>query len=114
MSVQSKNYEEALARAAEHARDWLDSVGDRPVGPRVTADEMAIAFEGALPSRGIDPVDVVDELAAKADPGLMAIGSGRFYGWVMGGTLPAALAADWLASTWDQNAGMRFATPAAA
>src|SRR5450631_147164 len=114
MSVQSKNYEEALARAAEHARDWLDLVGDRPVGPRVTADEMAIAFEGALPSRGIDPVDVVDELAAKADPGLMAIGSGRFYGWVMGGTLPAALAADWLVSAWDQNNGMRFGTPAAA
>jgi len=114
MSVRSKNYEEALARAAEHARDWLDSVGDRPVGPRVTADEMAIAFEGALPSRGIDPVDVVDELAAKADPGLMAIGSGRFYGWVMGGTLPAALAADWLVSAWDQNNGMRFGTPAAA
>jgi len=114
MTVHGNEYEKALARATEHARSWLDSVSDRPVGPRVTADEMAVAFGGSLPSHGTDAVDVIDELATKADPGLMAIGSGRFYGWVMGGTLPAALAADWLVSTWDQNAGMRFATPAAA
>jgi glutamate/tyrosine decarboxylase-like PLP-dependent enzyme len=57
---------------------------------------------------------VIDELAAKAEPGLMAMGSGRFYGWVIGGTLPSALAADWLISAWDQNAGMRYATPAVA
>jgi glutamate/tyrosine decarboxylase-like PLP-dependent enzyme len=54
---------------------------------------------------------VVDRLAAAVEPGLMAIGSPRFFGWVMGGTLPAALAADWLVSAWDQNAGMRAATP---
>jgi glutamate/tyrosine decarboxylase-like PLP-dependent enzyme len=56
-------------------------------------------------------VQVVEELASVVEPGLMAIGSPRFYGWVMGGTLPAALAADWLVSAWDQNAGMRDATP---
>jgi glutamate/tyrosine decarboxylase-like PLP-dependent enzyme len=56
---------------------------------------------------------VVDELAELAEPGLMAIGSGRFFGWVMGGALPAGLAADWLVSAWDQNAGLRYATPAA-
>ena len=49
-----------------------------------------------------------------ADPGLMAMQSGRFFGWVIGGTLPAALAADWLVSAWDQNCGLRYATPAAA
>ena len=58
--------------------------------------------------------EVVDYLADKAEPGLMAMPSGRFFGWVIGGTLPAALAADWLVSAWDQNAGLRFATPAAA
>jgi glutamate/tyrosine decarboxylase-like PLP-dependent enzyme len=57
---------------------------------------------------------VVDELARLAEPGLMAMPSGRFYGWVIGGTLPAAMAADWLVSAWDQNAGMRYATPATA
>ena len=57
---------------------------------------------------------MVDYLATKAEPGLMAMPSGRFFGWVIGGTLPAALAADWLVSAWDQNAGLRFATPATA
>ena len=59
-------------------------------------------------------VDVVDYLALKADPGLMAMPSGRFFGWVIGGTLPAALAADWLVSAWDQNAVLRVSAPAVA
>ncbi len=54
---------------------------------------------------------MVDLLAAVAEPGLMAMPSGRFFGWVIGGTLPAALAADWLVSAWDQNTGLRYATP---
>ena len=58
--------------------------------------------------------DVVDLLARTAEPGLMAMPSGRFFGWVIGGTLPSALAADWLVSAWDQNAGLRYATPAMA
>jgi glutamate/tyrosine decarboxylase-like PLP-dependent enzyme len=65
----------------------------------------------AFPRTGTDPAEVVDRLVAAVEPGLLAIGSPRFYGWVMGGTLPAALAADWLVSAWDQNAGMRGATP---
>ncbi|HEY5274060.1 MAG TPA: aminotransferase class V-fold PLP-dependent enzyme [Acidimicrobiales bacterium] len=67
---------------------------------------------GPLPEQGRDAATVVDELADGAEPGLMASQSGRFFGWVMGGTLPAALASDWLVSAWDQNAGLRFATPA--
>ncbi len=58
------------------------------------------------------PEDVVELLATLAEPGLMAMQSGRFFGWVIGGTLPAALAADWLVSAWDQDAGLRYATPA--
>jgi glutamate/tyrosine decarboxylase-like PLP-dependent enzyme len=58
--------------------------------------------------------EVVDLLAHTAEPGLMAMPSGRFFGWVIGGTLPAALASDWLVSAWDQNAGLRYATPAMA
>jgi glutamate/tyrosine decarboxylase-like PLP-dependent enzyme len=84
------------------------------VGPTATADELVQVFGGPLPDSGLDPGEVISLLAAGAEPGLMASGSGRFYGWVMGGTLPAALAADWLVSAWDQNAGLRYATPAVA
>ena len=67
-----------------------------------------------LAEAGADPAEVIDTLAALSEPGLMAMPSGRFFGWVIGGTLPAAMAADWLVSAWDQNAAMRFATPATA
>jgi glutamate/tyrosine decarboxylase-like PLP-dependent enzyme len=112
MSTEGGSYDKALSRADAHARAWLDSVGERPVGPRATADELLAGFGGPLPEQPTPPEDVVDLLATLADRGLMAMQSGRFFGWVIGGTLPAALAADWLVSAWDQNAGMRYATPA--
>ena len=114
MTGSHEQYEKALTKAADHARAWLTSVPDRQIRPHASADDLAGTFGGSLPEQGCDPADVVDELATGAEPGLMAIASGRFFGWVMGGTLPAGLAADWLVSAWDQNAGMRYATPAAA
>ena len=111
MTVHGHDYDAALAAALTHARAWLDSVGERPVPPRAATDEVAAMLGGALPDDGADPAAVVDELAAAVEPGLMAMGSGRFFGWVIGGTLPAALGADVLVSAWDQNAGMRAATP---
>jgi uncharacterized peroxidase-related enzyme len=107
-------YRPALDRAHSHALDWLDSLPTRKVAPARAADELLAEIDVALPDSGADAAAIVDRLAAVTEPGLMAIGSGRFYGWVMGGTLPAALAADWLVSAWDQNAAMRFATPATA
>jgi glutamate/tyrosine decarboxylase-like PLP-dependent enzyme len=114
MTRDGKEYEAALGRAAEYARGWLDLVGARPVGPRSSADELLAIFGGPLPDHGTPADEVVDLLGSKAEPGLMAIQSGRFYGWVMGGTLPAALGADWLLSAWDQNGGMWAATPTVA
>lgn len=114
MSAPEERYSDALDAASRHARQWLDSQGTRHVGPRATAGGLAADFGGPLPRDGTPAADVVDYLAAKAEPGLMAMPSGRFFGWVIGGTLPAALAADWLVSAWDQNAGLRFATPATA
>jgi glutamate/tyrosine decarboxylase-like PLP-dependent enzyme len=111
MSVTSEAYNEALTRAAGHARRWLDSLGERPVGPRLGADDLLAGLGGPLPSGPSAPADVVDQLATQAEPGLMAMPAGRFFGWVIGGTLPAALAADWLVNAWDQNSTLRYATP---
>jgi glutamate/tyrosine decarboxylase-like PLP-dependent enzyme len=114
MTARGDEYEKALARAAEYAREWLGSIDDRRIGPTANADELLKAVGGQLPTQSADAADVVDLLAAGVEPGLMAMQSGRFFGWVIGGTLPAALAADWLVSAWDQNAGMRYASPGVA
>jgi glutamate/tyrosine decarboxylase-like PLP-dependent enzyme len=103
--------DEVLDRAVVHARRWLDSVPTRSVPAAASADEVAVVLGGDLPLRGEEPTAVIDHLATAVEPGLMANASGRFYGWVMGGALPVAIAADWLVAAWDQNAGMRDATP---
>src|SRR4051794_34136504 len=101
----------ALDRAVAHAHRWLETVPGRRVPAEGTADEAAPRLGPALPPHGRPATEVIDRLAAAVEPGLMANASGRFFGWVMGSSLPAALAADWLVSAWDQNAGMRDATP---
>jgi len=102
----------ALDRAHSHALTWLASLQERPVPPRATVAEVVARLGDHLPDGPTDPADVVDLLAAACEPGLTAMPSGRFFGFVIGGTHPAALAADWLTSAWDQNAGMRSVTPA--
>jgi glutamate/tyrosine decarboxylase-like PLP-dependent enzyme len=104
----------AMTRAYELAADFLDTLHDRPVWPRVTYQEMLEALGGELPAAGLDPVDVVGDLARLADPGIAGTAGGRFFGFVIGGELPAALGADWLTSVWDQNAGLNSLAPAAA
>jgi glutamate/tyrosine decarboxylase-like PLP-dependent enzyme len=103
-----------LERAFEEAMAFLDGLDERSVAPRLDVDGVEALFDPDLPAEGADPVTVVDELIAGAEPGLVAMPSGRFFGWVIGGGLPAALAADWLTSTWDQNAGLLASSPAAA
>ena len=103
----------ALDRAVAHATSWLRSQDDRPVPPAVDADEVARRL-GDLPDGPTPPAEVVDLLAEACEPGLVAIPSGRFFGMVIGGSLPAALGADWLTSAWDQNVGLRALTPAGA
>ncbi|HQR26481.1 MAG TPA: pyridoxal-dependent decarboxylase [Nocardioides sp.] len=102
----------ALARAHEHATRWLASLAERPVPPQATLEEVTAALGEALPDGPSPSVGTVDLLARACEPGLTAMGSGRFFGFVIGGTHPAALAADWLVSAWDQNAGLRLVTPA--
>lgn len=104
----------ALDSAHQHAARYLASLGERPVWPRATYEEQLAAFSVGLPDEGLAASAVVEELAAIADPGLNASSGGRFYGFVFGATLPAALAADWLAVAWDQNVGLSSVTPAGA
>jgi glutamate/tyrosine decarboxylase-like PLP-dependent enzyme len=102
----------ALDRAREHATTWLESLDERPVPPRADTEEI-VGRLGDLPDGPTPAADVVDLLAEACEPGLVAIPSGRFFGMVIGGALPAALGADWLTSAWDQNVGLRSLTPAA-
>ncbi|MEV0986570.1 pyridoxal-dependent decarboxylase [Streptomyces sp. NPDC049949] len=104
--------EEALRRAYGHATRWLSSLDDRPVPARAPVDEIVRALGTGLPDGPSPPADVVDLLATACEPGLTAFPGGRFYGFVIGGTEPAALAADWLVSAWDQNCVMRAVSPA--
>src|SRR5438132_11382721 len=72
---------------------------------------MREALGGPLPEQGEPAARVVEELASKADPGIVASGGPRFFGFVIGGSVPAALAADWLTTAWDQNAGLFVLSP---
>ncbi|HEY3878546.1 MAG TPA: hypothetical protein VGM12_08085, partial [Trebonia sp.] len=86
----------ALDRAAEHAHRWLDSLASRPVPPQASVAEVVKELGTELPDGPTPAAEVIDLLAGACEPGLTAMPSGRFYGMVIGGAHPAALAADWL------------------
>ena len=103
-----------LDRAKLHASRYLDSLGTAPVG--VTEDLATLRSRLAKPlsDAGLPAEQVIDELVADSQGGIVGTAGGRFFAWVIGGATPAALAADWLTSAWDQNAGVYAAAPAAA
>jgi glutamate/tyrosine decarboxylase-like PLP-dependent enzyme len=102
-----------LHQTADLAADFLEGLPTRPVGASATHDELLQAFGGPLSGRGEASGEVIDHLARIADPGLIASAGPRYFGFVIGGSLPAALAADWLTSAWDNNAGLYAIGPAA-
>ncbi|MEM8705984.1 MAG: pyridoxal-dependent decarboxylase [Actinomycetota bacterium] len=111
--MKSADHGPALERAASLAAAWLATLDDRPVRPPVDASALLAADPvGELPDDGIAPDAAIDELATWLEPGLSALGSGRYLALVNGGTLPAGLAADWLVSAWDQHAAFAQHGPA--
>jgi glutamate/tyrosine decarboxylase-like PLP-dependent enzyme len=102
-----------LHQTADHAADFLESLPARPVFPDVDDHDLLAQLGGSVPDGPIDPREVVADLAEVGSRAAVAIPGGRYFGFVIGGALPAALAADWLTSAWDQNAGLYIAGPAA-
>jgi glutamate/tyrosine decarboxylase-like PLP-dependent enzyme len=103
-----------LIEAHGIAQAYLDQLATAPVQATSTLEALRKRFFLPLPEQGMDAVEVVRELALQAEGGLLGSAGGRFFGWVIGGSVPAALAADWLTSTWDQAAVMYSTGPAAA
>jgi glutamate/tyrosine decarboxylase-like PLP-dependent enzyme len=104
----------ALRLAFEHALRFLDSLPQRPTGATADRPTLRRQLGRPLPDQGVSAETVIQDLIGEVDGGLLASTGGRFFGWVIGGALPAALAADWLAGAWDQNAALYACAPAAA
>jgi glutamate/tyrosine decarboxylase-like PLP-dependent enzyme len=102
-----------LRRTADLALAYLSDT-DRPVAAQVRSDDLVAALGGELPEHSEAAHEVIEALATGVDPGLVVTNGGRYFGFVEGGIVPAALAADWLTSTWDQNPGFHALSPAAA
>lgn len=103
-----------LDRTREIAERFLAGVDRRPVFPSATFADLVQALGGPLPEEPQDPLAVIEHLATAADPGLVASPGPRYFGFVTGGSVPAAVAAEWLTAAWDQNAGLHVLSPASA
>jgi len=113
-TIESVDDRRALERAAELGIEYVESVGERPVAPAQTLEELRSAIDLALPEGPTDAVTVIEELARDVEPGLTQTTGGRYFGFVVGGAVPASIAADWLTSAWDQNTGLALLAPGAA
>jgi glutamate/tyrosine decarboxylase-like PLP-dependent enzyme len=103
-----------LHRAADHAADYRAGLATGPGRPAETYAAARDRMRTPVPEAGMDAGAVLEDLVATSTPGLMPITGPRFFGWVMGGSHPAGVAADVLVSAWGQNAGYHTPTPAAA
>lgn len=106
--------QELLTMAAERARSYVEGIGERRVGPAEADVDALAGFHEPFPERPCDPRDVLAKLDELGSPATVATTGGRYFGFVNGGMVPAALAANWLAGAWNQNVALRVMSPAAA
>jgi glutamate/tyrosine decarboxylase-like PLP-dependent enzyme len=103
-----------LERTTRHSTEYLDSLPNRKVFPSAEAVNALKQFSEPLPIEPTDPEKVIDILHAVGSPAAVANAGGRYFGFVIGGSVPASLAAHWLAGAWDQNAGLEVTSPVSA
>jgi glutamate/tyrosine decarboxylase-like PLP-dependent enzyme len=109
--MKTNRYFKSLGLALKLGNEFLDTLDSTPVGVRSGYGDLKSLWDWNLPQNGKAPEEVIDELNRCALPGLNHNQSGRFFAWVIGGSHPSAIAADWLTSVWDQNAGLYNCTP---
>lgn len=103
----------ALEYAYTASQQWTAELDQRSIAATVSREVLMERFHAALPQQGMPPERIISELVGNASDGLLGSAGGRFFAWVIGGGLESALAADWLVSTWDQNAVVYACSPAA-
>ena len=107
-------FRSALDSAYAHSISHLENLDETSVAATSDAESLRARIARPLPSEGTAADKVIEDLVRDVDGGLLGTAGGRFFGWVIGGVVPAALAADWLTSAWQQNAALYATSPAAA
>jgi glutamate/tyrosine decarboxylase-like PLP-dependent enzyme len=114
MQTSREQFHGTLEAAFQSARTYIENLDTTPVGATANVQALRKQLSKPLTNEGMAPEQVIAELARDAQAGLIGTGTGRFFGWVIGGSVPAALGADILASAWDQNGALYATSPAAA
>ena len=98
----------------EYSSEFLSEIEDMSISKPVNAQELKNKLHYTLSDEGVGAEQVIHDLVQDTRDGLLGSGSGRFFGWVMGGAYEVGIAAEWLTSVWDQNAAIAACSPAAA
>lgn len=104
---------QVLRNALTHAEKYISQLPTRPVRAQASREELVALLGGALMEQGEEPERTIDVLARAGEQGTMGSAGPRYFGFVMGGSLPVTVASDWLTTTWDQNSGLYATSPIA-